>query len=212
MSSSVVRPGFGPSLPEVLATLPRPIQLLARLVGLVMLLAVLWWVALGRASDLTRIIVRDPIAFNVGYKAPMERVEPRKGELLRLQSGGDEFVARPLRLPAYQGQFSGFLPAYASTLAAQMERDRPGLVIRGEGRVNINKVRGYELIYQAKGKDGQKRYGRRVMLLPGETAREGVELLLETDASAAVPTPDKAGGVGPTKVALRSFRFGSDPP
>jgi hypothetical protein len=212
MSSSVVRPGYGPSLPQVLKAQPRAVQLLARLIGVLILLAVAWWVLFGRASDLTRVIIGDPIAFNVGYKAPLQRVEPKQGELLRLEGPAEEFVVKPLRLPPYEGQFSGFLPAYSSTLAAQMERERPGLVVRGEGRVNINKVRGYELIYQAPGEDGRKRYGRRIMMLPDDTAREGVEILLETDASAAVPTPDDAGRVGPTKSALRSFRFGTDPP
>lgn len=210
--SSLVRPGFGPSLPEIVATQPRWVQLLARAAGAVLVLAVLWWVIFGRGSDLTRVVMSDPVAFNIGYQAPLQRVAPARGERVRLEAPGQEFVVRPLRLPAYRGFFSGFLPVYASVLGQRMARERPGLTVRGEGRVNINRVQGYELLYQAPGKDGQRRYGRRIMLLPNDTARDGVELLLEADASAAVVNPESTGKTGPLKTALRSFRFGTDTP
>lgn len=212
MSSSVVRPGFGPTLPEVLADQPRWVQLLARGAGVLLVACVLWWVLLGRASDVTRVVMSDPPAFNIGYAAPFVRVAPHPGERLRLEGAGQEFVVRPLRLPAYRGLFSGFLPAYATVVGQRMQRTRPGLAIRGEGRVNINRVQGYELLYQAPGAKGQRRYGRRIMLLPTDTAREGVELLLEADASPAVVNPESTGRTRPLKTALRSFRFGTETP
>ncbi len=212
MSSSVVRPGYGPTLPEILAKQPRWVRLLARAAAVLVLVAVLWWVLFGRASDLTRVVVSEPPAFNIGYAAPFEKVTPRSGERLRLEGGGQEFVVRPLALPAYRGLSSGFLPAYASVVGRKMERARPGLAIRGEGRVNINRVQGYELLYQARGENGQRRYGRRIMLLPDDTARAGVELLLEADASAAVVNPESTGRTRPLKTALRSFRFGTETP
>lgn len=185
---------------------------LARVAGGLILLGVLWWVVFGRASDLTRAVLSDPVAFNVGYAPPLERVQPRSGERLRLEGRGQEFVVRPLRLPAYRGLFSGFLPVYSSVLATRMQRERPGLTIRGEGRVNINRVQGYELLYQVPGERGQRRYGRRIMLLPDDTAREGVELVLEADADAAVVNPESIGRIGPLRTAMRSFRFGTETP
>jgi hypothetical protein len=117
-----------------------------------------------------------------------------------------------VRLPVFRGYSSSFLPFYAAGVGAQMERERPGLTIRGEGRANINKFEGYQLLYQVRERDGRRRYGRRIMLFPDNRARDGAELRLEADASAAVVNPDSVGQTGPLKSALRSFRLGTDVP
>ena len=54
--------------------------------------------------------------------------------------------------------------------------------------------------------------GRRLLLLPDDFSRVGVQLWLEADASGAVVNPDSPGRTGPLKTALRSFRFGTDVP
>ncbi|HMS73426.1 MAG TPA: hypothetical protein PKB03_10370 [Baekduia sp.] len=211
-TSSVVKDGYGPTLPDLVARLPRGLQWLAKAAGVALLLLALGWVLFGRDVGVERVIVKEPVAFNLGYRAPFQKIEPRGDEILRLEGGGQEFVITPLSLPKYDGYAAGFLPYYSTRLAAQMERARPGLTVRGEGRVSINKFGGYELQYDVREADGTKRYGRRLLLLPDDFAREGVQLWLEADASAAVVNPESPGRTGPLKTALRSFRFGTDVP
>ena len=215
MSSSpqrLVRPGYGPTLPEIVARWPRPARIAARAAGVLLVAAVVAWVLFGRETGITRLVFKEPVPFNVGYRAPFSEQEPRGGELVRFEGSGQEFVVRPLRVPPYSGTFSTFLPLYSSRLAAQMERERPGLTVRTEGRVNINKSEGYQLSYQVRTPGGKRRYGRRVLMLPEPNARVGVQMLLEADASAAVVNPQSVGQTGPLKVSLRSFRFGTDTP
>lgn len=207
-----MRPGFGPTLPEIVADLPRPARVAAKAAGVVLLLAVAAWFLFGRDDGVTRLVFKEPVPFNVGYRAPFSEREPHAREIVRFEAPGQEFAVKPLQLPAYRGNFSTFLPLYSSRLAAKMERERPGLTVRTEGRVNINKFEGYQLSYQVRTADGRRRYGRRVLMLPEPTARTGVEMLLEADASASIVNPESVGQVGPLKVSLRSFRFGTDTP
>lgn len=212
MAQPLVQPGYGPTLPELVAGWPRPARIAARAAGALLVCAIAGWVLFGRGDDLTRVIEHDPVDFNLGYRAPLERVTPRAGEIVRLQAPGQELVVRPLALPAYRGDVSAFLPLYASSVGARLERDRPGLLTREEGRININKVVGYEVQYQARGAGGRKRYGRLVLLPQDPRSRTGVQIQLEADASSAIANPTVVGQIGALKTALRSFRFGTDPP
>lgn len=211
-TSSYVKEGYGPTLPDLVARLPRALQWLAKAAGVALLLLVLYWVLFGRSTGIERIVVKEPIAFNVGYRSPFAPVATKGDEILRLQGGGQEFSVTPLSLPKYDGNAAAFLPYYATRLGEQMEKERPGLTVRGEGRVSINKFGGYEIQYEVREPGARKRYGRRLLLLPDDYAREGVQLWLEADASAAVVNPESPARTGPLKTALRSFRFGTDAP
>jgi hypothetical protein len=215
---SAVRPEFGPTLPELLGprirALPRVLRVaLATLAALVVLLLAYVLFLRGDGVKAKRaVIVRAPIAFNFVYRAPFRKEAPQAGELARVGSRDQSFSVRELRLPAYRGDAAGFLPLYAATLEAQMARDLPGFSWRADGRTNINKQQGFEIVFQFRRSDGTLTYGRRTLLLPSVTARQGVDIWAVAPRSPAVVRADDVGHNGGLKTALRSFRFGTERP
>ena len=222
---SVVRPEFGPTLPELLAprvrALPRAAQIaLAVLAALVVAGAVYVVVHRREADERPQAVVRSPIAYNLLYASPLERVAPRGRETLRLQTpAGDaapqSFTVTPYKLPPYKGDATGILTLQSANMITQMRRTIPGFVWRGDGRVNYNRQPGYEILYQAK-IDGRTTYGRRTILLPGGDTppREGVDIWMVAARSDTVPRVDAVGATNGTalKTAIRSFRFGTERP
>jgi hypothetical protein len=215
---SAVRPEFGPTLPELLGprirVLPRAVRLaLAVLAALVVLLLLYAIFLRGDGPKAKRaVIVRTPIAFNFVYRAPFRKEAPMAGELARVGSKDQSFSVRRLKLPAYQGDAAGFLPLYAAAQETQMAKDLPGFVWRSDGRTNINKQQGFEIVFQFRRSDGTLTYGRRTFLLPNVTAREGVDLWAIAPRSPAIVRADDVGHNGGLKTALRSFRFGTERP
>jgi hypothetical protein len=215
---SAVRPEFGPTLPELLGprirVLPRAVRL--ALAGLAVLVVLLLAYALffrGEGPKAKRaVIVRTPVAFNFVYRAPFRKEAPLKGELARVGSKDQSFSVRELRLPAYRGDAAGFLPLYAATLQQQMARDLPGFAWRSDGRANINKQQGFEIVFQFRRSDGTLMYGRRVLLLPNVTSRQGADIWAVAPRSPAIVRADDVGHNGGLKTALRSFRFGTERP
>jgi hypothetical protein len=195
---SVVRPEFGPTLPELLAprvrALPRAAQIaLAVLAALVVGGAVYVVVHRREADERPQAVVRSPIAYNLLYTAPLERVAPRGRETLRLQtragaSAPQSFTVTPYKLPPYKGDATGILTLQSANMITQMRRTIPGFVWRGDGRVNYNRQPGYEILYQAK-IDGRTTYGRRTILLPGGDTppHEGVDIWMVAARSDAIP-------------------------
>ena len=215
---SAVRPEFGPTLPALLGprlrALPPVLRLgLAALAGFVVVGLLYVLLLRGDGADAKRtVVVRAPIAFNFVYRAPFARLPPQSGELARVGSKAQSFSVRALRLPAYRGDAAGFLPLYAAQQQAPMARALPGFAWRSDGRANINKQQGYEIVFQFRRPDGTLTYGRRVLLLPTVTAREGVDILVTAPRSPAIVRADDVGHNGGLKTALRSFRFGTERP
>jgi hypothetical protein len=212
---SVVRPEYGPTLPELLGprlrALPVPVRV-ALAVTAAVVVAVLLWALVGRGAGGERgVVVREPLALNFIYQPPFTKLAPRPGELAAVGNGPQRFSVSRLMLPPYRGDASGTLPIYASGLAAAMARRYPDFAVRQEGRANINRIQGYELVFQTRIR-GRLTYGRRILLLPTTTAREGVDLLLLAPRSAAIPRADAIGRNGGLKTALRSLRFGTERP
>src|SRR3954452_13331097 len=176
---SVVRPEFGPTLPELVGprirTWPRPVRVALAALGVLIVLALVYALFLrGDGVKAKRaVIVRSPVAFNFVYRAPFRKQAPQADELARVGSKDQSFSVRELKLPASRGDAAGFLPLYAARLERQMARDLPGFVWRSDGRANINKQQGFEIVFQFRRPDGTLAYGRRVLLLPGLTARQG---------------------------------------
>jgi hypothetical protein len=215
---SAVRPEFGPTLPELLgprvAKLPRAARIALVVAGALIVLLLVWALFLrGEGVKAKRaVIVREPVAFNFVYRSPFKKQEPRAGELARVGSAEQSFSVRELQLPAYKGDAAGFLPLYAATLEAQMAKDLPGFVWRADGRANINKQQGFEIVFQYRGTDGKKTYGRRILLLPNVTSRVGADIWAIAPRSPAIVRADDVGHNGGLKTALRSFRFGTERP
>jgi hypothetical protein len=221
---SVVRPEFGPSLPELLGPRVRALPRALRL-GLVALAAVIVIAAAAlllrdRRDTRPHAVVRSPVAFNLLYPKPLERARPRGREVLRVQTppgttAPQSFAVTPLRLPPYRGDSSAVLAVMASGLVKQMSSTVPGFVERGEGRVNYNRQPGYEIQFQAR-IGGRTTYGRRTLLMPGGDAppRAGVDIMILAARSAAVPNVNAVAATNGSalKTAIRSFRFGTERP
>jgi hypothetical protein len=220
---SVVRPEFGPTLPELLGprirALPRAARLgLAATAALVVVvLAVV--VLRGAEDNRPQAVVREPIAYNLIYPAPLARVRPHAGETLRLETAPgttapQSLAVKPFRLPPYHGDSTGILTLMSATMITRMASTYPGFVWRGDGRVNYNRQPGYEILFQAR-IGGRTTYGRRTMLVPGGDAppREGVDITMLAARSPAIPRVDAVGSAsGALKTAIRSFRFGTERP
>jgi hypothetical protein len=215
---SAVRPEFGPTLPELLGprirVLPRALRVALAVIGALLLVAIVWALFLrGEGAKAKRaVIVREPVAFNFVYRAPFRKEAPLTGELARVGSKEQSFSVRELSLPAYRGDAAGFLPLYAATLEASMAKDLPGFAWRSDGRANINKQQGFEIVFQFRRSDGTLMYGRRILLLPNVTARQGADLWAVAPRSPAIVRADDVGHNGGLKTALRSFRFGTERP
>jgi hypothetical protein len=220
---SVVRPEFGPTLPELLGprvrALPRPGRLALAAAGALVVVALAALLLRDSRDTRPHAVVRRPIAFNLLYAPPLERVRPRGREVLRLQTPAraaapQSFAVTPLRLPPYRGDVGAVLLGMSGNLIQRMSRTIPGFVWRGDGRVNYNRQPGYEILFQAR-LGGRTTYGRRTLLVPGGDAppREGVDITILAARSTAIPRVDAvATATGPLKTAIRSFRFGTDRP
>ena len=144
--SSVVKPEFGPTLPELFGPRLRAWPRWGRAAfwgALGVIVAVLLWGWLFRSDGRETIVVREPIAFNLLKNDKLVRVQPRAGESLRLQSPAsdpdpDAVIVRPVVLPAYSGDASGVLPVYASGLIERMAKADPHFALRSEGRARVN--------------------------------------------------------------------------
>jgi hypothetical protein len=216
---SVVREEFGPTLPELvrarLGVSTRKVWL-AFAVAAVVLVAIAAYLALRPTPGQSGAVVREPIGFNLVYPDSLHRVAPRQGEILRLssQSGSPKsFAVRPLRLAPYKGDVNAALTILSSTLIPQMRGQYQDFVWRGDGRVNINKQPGYQILFQAR-VGGRLTYGRRVLLVakPDPPPREGVDITILAARSRTVPNLDSVGATGALKTAYRSFRFGTGRP
>jgi hypothetical protein len=216
---SAVRPELGPTLPELLGprirVLPRALRLALAAAGALVVLALLYLLVLKPepAAKVKRaVIVKAPVAFNFVYRAPFRKQTPQDGELARVGSKDQSFSVQELKLPAYRGDAAGFLPLYAATLEAEMARELPGFVWRADGRANINKQQGFEIVFQFRRTDGTLVYGRRILLLPNVLSRQGADIWATAPRSPSIVRADDVGHNGGLKTALRSFRFGAERP
>ena len=217
----VVRPEFGPSLFELLGprvrALPRAAKAVLALLALAVVVLAGWAVVRGTEPLKDAVVIREPIAFNVAYAPGVHRVAPQGAERLRLASkpGAPEllFAVSPLRLPAYRGDVSAQLTFMSAALIDQMRARIPGFVWRGDGRVNVNKQPGYQIVYQAR-VGGKTVYGKRVLLVPGydPPPRAGLDITMQAQRSGSVPSADSVGLNGALKTSYRSTRFGTERP
>ena len=220
MSSLPVKPELGPTLPQLLgpwwrrASRPARVAVLAAVAVVLVLLAL---AVLGKAtSDETHVVVSEPVAFNLRHSDALDRVEPERRERLALEAlRGDLFLqsfhVTPLRLRPYEGMPAGELPIVAERLKERLARRFAEFRLVEEGRITINEIPGYEVVFAARSEDDRRLYGRWVMMVPEEPgAREGVILELLGTPAAGIPNAEAIGDEGQLKLPLRSFRFGTE--
>jgi hypothetical protein len=211
---STVKPEYGPTLPEVLAPLPRRMRAALGAAAAIVLLVVVV-VALRAGDDETAVLIREPVTFNLVYGAGLQRgdapgallaLERRRGDLFL-----DSYVVRELVLPDYRGAASGTLPVLAFGYIGELRRRYEGFALVEEGRTRINNGIGYQVVFRAK-RGERTLYGRHILLVPEEPEglRRGVILELASTPAAGTPNVESTGNAGPLKTALRSFRFGSE--
>jgi len=220
---SVVREEFGPTLPELLGprlrVLPRAAQIALAAVAALVLVALVALFLRREPDNRTPVLVRRPITFNLTYPPEFRPVAARGREALRLETAPgaadpQSFTATPVRLPAYRGDSTAVLMGMSPNLIDRMRRTMPGFVWRGDGRVSYNHQPGYEILFQ-RTIGGRTWYGRRALVVPDSDTppREGLDIVMMAARSAKIPRVDAVASVnGPLKTALRSFRFGSQPP
>jgi hypothetical protein len=210
---SVVKPQYGPTLPELVRRLPRAGQV-AVVAFVALLIAGAVVLTLSSRPDEKNVIVRGATTFNLTYGAQLQRVS-RPGALfaLRRERSGlflDSYVVRPLVLPPYRGAAGGLLPLYSFAYLKQLRKRYRDADLVLEGRTRINNAIGYQLVLR--GKLGERTlYVRDLLLVPDdpEGARRGVVIELESTPAAGTPNAVGIGNAGPLKQAMRSFRFGT---
>jgi hypothetical protein len=217
---SVVREEFGPTLPELVGErLHVPVRTVWRglaAAGVVVALVLAWLLFVRDTPGQAGVVVREPVTFNLIYTDAMRRVAPRAGETLRLQSRAgapQSFAVRPLRLAPYKGDVSATLTLLSARLIREMSATYPGFLWRGDGRVNINKQPGYQIVFQAR-IGGHTTYGKRVLLVaaPDPPPRAGLDITMLAQRSPAIPRADAVAANGSLKTPYRSLRFGTDRP
>jgi hypothetical protein len=217
---SVVREEFGPTLPELLgARLRVPARTIWRAlagVGVLVALVVIWLAFLRGTPGQANVVVREPVGYNLAYTDALHKVAPRAGETLRLQTSAgppQSFAVRTLRLAPYKGDVSAALTLLSARLIDEMGAHYPGFLWRGDGRVNINKQPGYQIVFQAR-IGGRTTYGKRVLLVagPDPPPRTGLDVTMLSARSPAVPRADTVATNGALKTPFRSLRFGTQRP
>jgi hypothetical protein len=220
---SVVRPEFGPTLPELLGprvrALPKAAQIALAAAAALILVALAAFALRGSEDNRTQAIIRKPIAYNLVYPPSLQRAKPRGDETLRLETApGTEapqsFAVKPFTLPPYHGDSTGILTLMSANMITRMSKQYPGFIWRGDGRVNYNRQPGYEILFQTK-LNGRTTYGRRTLLVPGGDAppKEGLDITMLAARSEAIPRVDAIGSAsGALKTAIRSLRFGTERP
>lgn len=210
---SVVKPQYGPTLPELVRRLPRVGQAaVVALVALLIVIAVL--LTLSSRPNETNVIVRGATTFNLTYGPQLRRLSTPGGLFaLRRERAGlflDSYVVRPLVLPPYRGAAGGTLPVYSVSYLQRLRKRYGNVDLVLEGRTRINNAIGYQLVLR--GKRGERTlYVRELLLVPEapEGARRGVIIELESTPAAGTPNAVGIGNAGPLKQAMRSFRFGT---
>lgn len=206
-----------PTLPELLAPLPRrAVIAVAVLAGLVLVGLIAARLAPGQPS---RVFVhRGEPQFNFAYGERLEPTEAARPELVALEQRRGElfvqsFVVRAVALPAHRPDtIGGIMPIVGDREIDALAQRFEDFELVSEGKARINDVSGYEIIFRARLVE-RRLYGRVVLLpepLPGSRRAVALELL-GTPVSGAANARD-VGNNRVLKLPLRSFRFGVERP
>ncbi|HEV7806045.1 MAG TPA: hypothetical protein VGO80_09510 [Solirubrobacteraceae bacterium] len=212
---TVVKPQYGPTLPQLVRTMPRTSQAGVVALAVLLIAAVVLLAIRTRPDEKNEIVRAAPTpTFNLTYGPQLQRVS-RPGAvfaLLRERNGLflDSYLVRPLELPPYRGAAGGMLPVYAVHYLERLRRRYGAFELAADGRTRINNAIGYQLVLRAR-RGGRTLYVRHLLLVPEqpEGARRGLLVELESTPAAGTPNAAGVGNAGPLKQAMRSLRFGT---
>jgi hypothetical protein len=211
-----LKPGFGPTLPELLAPRWRRASPLMR--GLCVALAILV-VAL---AGVLALMLRNrsyshggPVPFSFSYRN-MERTAPEPGGYVKLVHYvhgrlEDSFAVAPLRLGHYRGKLQLELLFFANTYIRRLERTVPGFRLYGQGKTPVPAgLPRYQVLYETT-IAGRRMYGRNVLVFPQRPgAHMGlvIAMLSSTVADEEITSPLRVGSTGLLYKPLHSFTVG----
>ncbi len=207
-----------PTLAELVRARAGRRGIVAVMAVAVLAAALLAFLVLRPEDDGIEVVSRaEPAPFNLRHAERLERVAPGRGELLRLEATrGDLFVqsfaVAPLRLPAYRGDVTGVLPAFAAREIDALRARFAEFELVQDGKTRVNEVAGYQILFRAR--LGRRRLFGRLVLLPEPEpgARDGVRLLMQSTPAGGASKAADVGVIGLTKLPFRTFRFGTEPP
>lgn len=215
MRSISLKPGYGPTLPELLAPRWRRASPLTR--GLCLAFVILL-VALAAGLAL---VLRNrsyshggPVPFSFSYRS-MERAAPEPGgyvKLVHYVDGRleDSFAVGPMGLGPYRGNLQPQLLILANAYIRRLERSVPGFRLYGQGKTPVPNGRRYQVLYETT-IAGRRMYGRNVLVFPErQGARQGlvITMLSSTAADEEIRSPLRVGSTGLLYKPLHSFTVG----
>ncbi len=211
---ALVRPEFEPTLPALVRRrtgLPERATV-ALLVLALVLLAVAVVLVRPRVDTVSDIVHRGEPEFTMDYaNTALDEVEPRAGELVRLEGERGrqavEITVRPLELPPYEGDVvHGSLPIYASGHIRELAAELDDFELRAQHRTRINDAPGYEVRFAT-----GNTFGIDVVLVPDENETEGALLLSlrRTVDGAPKLTKRERRFADDASEAFRSFEYGT---
>ena len=215
---ALVKPEFGPSLPELagprMRALPRwVLWAVAAVSALVVVLALVGWLVTRTPTRTIRVTT--PVAFSITYPSDqMRRLPAAGGEAVRLVTTSQapnpaELVVRRVELPAVPGLREAAFPLASERVIEQMRRADPEFIVRGEQAVNYGGQAGFQVYYQTE-RDGRTWYGRRILLFSDDlNDRVGVDIdaLEQRPLKGGPATVWEAAKVDPLLRTLRSIRL-----
>jgi hypothetical protein len=213
----LLRPEFGPSLPELVS---GRFALSRRLVGVIAVIAlIVLAVVIKLAIDDGRekLTVHGKPSFNVLYEPDqLHRVAPHPGELARLEGRrarvSTEITVRRANLPPYSGDvIGGQLPLYTAQYAERLKSQLPGFALGTEGKARLNKAPGYQIAYTS-GTPGNRTDWLEVFLMPKADEADQTVVIKMRQTFTGRPGRRGRALLKATKKAFRSFRFGTGRP
>jgi len=160
-----------------------------------------------------------PVPFHLRYR-DLSRTTPVDGEIVRLAANGPDgslnnaFAVGPLNLPAHSGNLSGFLPVYASSVIAGLERQYPGFTLQAAGEERLDTTNG---VYNPDGYEfsfsylrGRELVDARVVLIVSphsSDGREGLTVTMLTRANSGVNAAHPVGSAGVLNLPFGTLTF-----
>jgi hypothetical protein len=211
-----MKPEYGPTLGRLLAPRWYAASRLARTAviaaGMVALLAI---VAAALTLENARFSHGGRVPFSFSYR-DLYRTAPDPGGYVKVQSRWPDgalkysYAVDPLVLPSYSRELTAEIPLFVTGLLPSFARRYADFELRGEGKTKVNNtLTGYQIMFTAR-VEGEQVYGRAVLLLPRERAREGVVVVMLTSSTATtqITSPLEVGTTGVLLKPIKTFAFG----